>query len=95
VRRALGASRKAIYAQFLTEAGVIGVGGGVLGLLFTVMGVLSVDQILPASYAALARIDPSLILLTLLLALIATLVAGVYPTYRASRVQPAWQLKAS
>ena len=95
VRRALGASRKAIYAQFLTEAGVIGVGGGVLGLLFTAMGVLSVDQVLPASYAVLARIDPSLLLLTLLLAVTATLVAGVYPTYRASRVQPAWQLKAS
>ena len=95
VRRALGASRKAIYAQFLTEAGVIGVGGGVLGLLFTVMGVFSVDQVLPASYAVLARIDPSLLLLTLLLAVTATLVAGVYPTYRASRVQPAWQLKAS
>jgi len=94
VRRALGASRTAIYAQFLTEAGVIGVGGGILGLLFTVMGVLSVDQVLPASYAVLARIDPSLLLLTLLLAMTATLLAGVYPTYRASRVQPAWQLKA-
>jgi putative ABC transport system permease protein len=59
------------------------------------MGVLSVDQVLPASYAVLARIDPSLLLLTLLFAVTATLVAGVYPTYRASRVQPAWQLKAS
>jgi len=25
----------------------------------------------------------------------ATLVAGAYPTHRASRVPPAWQLKAS
>ncbi|OOG63440.1 peptide ABC transporter permease [Rhodanobacter sp. B04] len=95
VRRALGASRKAIYAQFLTEAGVIGVGGGVLGLLFTAMGVLCLGQVLPASFAALARIDPALLSLTLLLAVTATLLAGLYPTYRASRVQPAWQLKAS
>lgn len=94
VRRALGASRKAIYAQFLTEAGVIGFGGGALGLLFTAMGVLGVDQALPSSYAALARIDPHLLLLTLLLAVITTLLAGTYPAYRASRVQPAWQLKA-
>jgi len=95
VRRALGASRTAIYAQFLTEAGVIGVGGGLLGLLFTVMGVLSVDQVLPAAYAGMARIDPNLLLLTLGLAVAATLVAGAYPTHRASRVPPAWQLKAS
>ncbi|MGH8115550.1 MAG: ABC transporter permease, partial [Rhodanobacteraceae bacterium] len=31
VRRALGAPRAAIYAQFLTEAGIIGLAGGVLG----------------------------------------------------------------
>ncbi|HSR64482.1 MAG TPA: ABC transporter permease, partial [Xanthomonadaceae bacterium] len=35
VRRALGASRGAICAQFLVEAGAIGVTGGALGLLLT------------------------------------------------------------
>jgi putative ABC transport system permease protein len=94
VRRALGASRSSIYAQFLTEAGVIGIGGGVLGLLFTAIGVLSVGMVMPARLAALARIDPALLLFTLLLAVTATLLAAVYPTYRASRVPPAWQLKA-
>ncbi|GLQ44511.1 ABC transporter permease [Dyella nitratireducens] len=94
VRRALGASRASIYAQFLTEAGVIGVGGGLLGLLFTAIGVLSVGVVMPARLAVLARIDPALLLLTLLLAVTATLLAAVYPTYRASRVPPALQLKA-
>jgi putative ABC transport system permease protein len=94
VRRALGASRASIYAQFLTEAGVIGAGGGLLGLLFTGIGVLSVGMVMPARLAALARIDPALLLLTLLLAVTATLLAAVYPTYRASRVPPALQLKS-
>jgi putative ABC transport system permease protein len=94
VRRALGASRASIYAQFLTEAGLIGAGGGILGLLFTAIGVLSVGMVMPAQLATLARIDPSLLLLTLLLAVTATLLAAVYPTYRASRVPPAMQLKA-
>ncbi|MFZ0870026.1 MAG: ABC transporter permease [Rhodanobacter sp.] len=94
VRRALGASGASIYAQFLTEAGVIGAGGGLLGLLFTAIGVLSVGLVMPARLAALARIDPALLLLTLLLAVTATLLAAVYPTYRASRVPPALQLKA-
>jgi putative ABC transport system permease protein len=94
VRRALGASRAAIYAQFLTEAGLIGAGGGLLGLLFTTIGVLSVGVVMPAHLAALARIDTSLLMTTLLLAVTATLLAAIYPTYRASRVPPAWQLKA-
>ena len=94
VRRALGASRAAIYAQFLTEAAVIGVGGGLLGLLFTAIGVLEVGIVMPAHLAALAKVDPTLLVLTLMLAVTATLLAAVYPTYRASHVQPAWQLKA-
>jgi putative ABC transport system permease protein len=93
VRRALGASRSALYAQFLTEAAVIGAGGGLLGLLFTAIGVLEVGVVMPAHLAALARIDPTLLMLTLLLAVTATLLAAVYPTYRASRVPPALQLK--
>lgn len=95
VRRALGASRASIHAQFLTEAGLIGAGGGVLGLLFTALGVRSVGLVMPARLAALARIDPGLLILTLLLAVIATLLAAVYPAYRASRIPPALQLKAT
>jgi len=95
VRRALGASRGAICAQFLTEAGMIGAGGGVLGLVLTGVGVLGVGVVLPARLAHLARIDPSLLMLTVLVAVVATLVAGLYPTFRASRVQPAWQLKTN
>lgn len=93
VRRALGASLVAIYAQFLTEAAMIGAAGGLLGLLLTAIGVLSVDLVMPPSLAALARIDPSLLTLTLALAVTATLLAAVYPTYRASRVPPALLLK--
>ena len=95
VRRALGARRSAIYAQFLTEAGIVGAAGGVLGLLLTGVGVASVSWVLPKDIAALARIDLSLLALTLLVAVVATVLAGLYPTFRASRVQPAWQLKSN
>jgi putative ABC transport system permease protein len=94
IRRALGASRRDIHMQFLIEAGVIGIGGGVLGLLFTVVGVLCMGQVLSSAYADRAHIDTSLLMLTLITAVIATLLAGMYPTLRASRVPPAWHLKA-
>jgi putative ABC transport system permease protein len=95
VRRALGAPRKAIYLQFLTEAGVVGLAGGVLGLLLTGIGVASVGLVLPKSISDLARLDLSLLVVTLVVAVLATLLAGLYPTFRASRVQPAWQLKSN
>ncbi|OOG66141.1 peptide ABC transporter permease [Rhodanobacter sp. B04] len=95
VRRALGAPRAAIYQQFLCEAGVVGAAGGVLGLLLTGVGVAGVGLVLPKRIADLAHIDLSLLALTMLVAILATLLAGLYPTFRASRVQPAWQLKSN
>jgi putative ABC transport system permease protein len=38
-------------------------------------------------------LDGAMMILTLLLAVCATVCSAVYPVWRASRVQPAWQLK--
>ncbi|HEX7129841.1 MAG TPA: ABC transporter permease [Rhodanobacteraceae bacterium] len=95
VRRALGAPRSAIYAQFLTEGGMIGLAGGVLGILLTGVGVAGVGLVMPKVIADLARVDVSLLLTTLIVAVLAAVLAALYPTYRASSVQPAWQLKSN
>ncbi len=95
VRRALGASRRAIYAQFLLEAGVVGAAGGVLGLGLTALGVAGIGIVFDPDIAQLAHIDLALLLLTLLVAVACTVIAAFYPTWRASRVQPAWQLKSN
>ncbi|HET6554953.1 MAG TPA: ABC transporter permease [Dyella sp.] len=95
VRRALGASRKEIYLQFLIEAGSIGLAGGVLGLLLTGLGVLGVSLVFEPDIAKLATLDMSLMALTLLVAILATVLAAFYPTWRAAQVQPAWQLKSN
>ncbi|GLQ50210.1 ABC transporter permease [Dyella flava] len=95
VRRALGAPRMAIYTQFLIEAGTVGLTGGLLGLLLTWVGVWGVSWVLPKEISTLAHIDVSLLVLTLLVAVVTTMLAGLYPTFRASRVQPALQLKSN
>lgn len=95
VRRALGAPRLAIYSQFLIEAATVGLTGGVLGLVLTWVGVHSVSWVLPKEIASLARVDVMLLLLTLVVSVVATMLAGLYPTFRASRVQPALQLKTN
>jgi putative ABC transport system permease protein len=95
VRRALGASRREIYTQFLIEAGMVGLAGGVLGLVLTGFGIAGVGWVLPHDIAALAHLDVSLLITTLIVAIVATMLAGLYPTMRAAAVQPAWQLKSN
>jgi putative ABC transport system permease protein len=95
VRRALGASRGSIYKQFLVEAAIIGVAGGVLGVLLTGLGMLGTGLVFAPQIAKLAQLDFSLVALTLLVAIVATVAAAFYPTWRAAHVQPAWQLKSS
>ncbi len=95
VRRALGASRGAIYRQFLIEAAAIGLAGGVLGLLLTALGMAGIGRVFEPDIARLATLDASLLLLTVALAVATTLIAALYPTWRAAQVQPAWQLKSN
>jgi putative ABC transport system permease protein len=95
VRRALGAPPAAIYAQFLTEGAIIGLAGGVVGLVLTGIGVLGVGLVLPREIANLAHLDVSLLLTTLAVSVIASVLAAAYPTFRAARVVPAWQLKSN
>jgi putative ABC transport system permease protein len=93
VRRALGASRLAIAAQFGVEAGTIGAAGGLFGLMLTWAGIQAMRGLLPRQIAALAHIDPLLLWQTLLLAVIATVLAGLYPISRAMYVRPSLQLR--
>ncbi|MEW9624305.1 ABC transporter permease [Rhodanobacter geophilus] len=95
VRRALGATRGEIYTQYLIEAGTVGLAGGVLGLLLTAVGVGGVGVLFQPEIARLAKLDPSLVALTLVVAIVATVLAAFYPAWRAAHVQPAWQLKSS
>jgi putative ABC transport system permease protein len=92
VRRALGASRAAIFAQCLIEAVSVGLVGGVLGLGLAVLGLWAVRQ-QPVEHAALAHLDPAMLLTTFALAIVASLFAGALPAWRACQVTPAIQLK--
>jgi putative ABC transport system permease protein len=94
VRRALGASRRAIFVQCLIETGVVGLAGGLLGLILTGLGLMATRLLVTKEFMALTHLDVADVAITLILGVAATLVAGLYPTWRAAHVQPAWQLKA-
>lgn len=94
VRRALGASRRALFLQLLVESGMVGLAGGIGGLLLACLGLWLVRR-MPADYASLAHLDSAMLLLTFLLAVGASLLAGVLPAWRACRVSPGLQLKGN
>jgi len=93
IRRALGASRGDIFRQFLIETGVVGLAGGVLGLALA-FGALALIGMESKSMAAVARMDWQMLALTFVMSIVASLVAGLLPTWRACQVTPAIQLKS-
>ncbi|QBB71884.1 FtsX-like permease family protein [Pseudolysobacter antarcticus] len=95
LRRALGANKAALFAQCIVESGVVGLAGGLIGVALTALGLVGIRGIFPEDIAHLAHLNVALILLTVALAVVATVLAGLYPTFRAMQVQPAWQLKSN
>ena len=98
LRRALGASRRDIIRQHMTEVLVIGLSGGVLGILLAVGGLAGIRAIYGSdftrgSYERLTEIDPVVVLITLALSLLAGAIAGLYPSWRIGRTAPAVYLK--
>lgn len=93
IRRALGASRREIFHQFLIETTVVGLAGGVLGLLLS-FGALALIATASKQLSVVAHMDFAMLALTLVLALLAAVFAGLFPTWRACQVTPAIQLKS-
>ncbi len=93
VRRALGATRRAIFAQYLIEAGVVGLAGGAFGLGFALLGLWAVRQ-QPTEYAELAHLNGTMLLTAVGMSLLASLLAGLLPAWRACQIAPAIQLKS-
>jgi putative ABC transport system permease protein len=93
LRRALGASRSSLFTQHMIEAGLIGLGGGILGLGLTWLGLRGINSLFGEYVQNLVHLDWAMVLAAIGLAIVSALLAGLYPTWRACRVAPAGQLK--
>jgi putative ABC transport system permease protein len=91
VRRALGASRAQIFWQHVIECELIGIIGGTVGIVLS-LGILEIlARYLPNGEAL--HLDGQMLAVAAFLSIVAGLVAGLYPAWRASSVAPAMQLK--
>lgn len=91
VRRALGASRRSVFLQHLLECEMVAAIGGVVGLVLCFGSLRLIEKLFEMSFRL--TLDPMMMLTGLGLALVAGLIAGIYPAWRICRVPPALHLK--
>lgn len=95
LRRALGASKSELFKQYIIEAGMIGIAGGLAGIAMTWLGLRGIENVFSGyefiSY--LVTMDWEMIGLAVLLAIISALGAALYPTWQACRISPATTLR--
>ncbi|MDX6395331.1 MAG: putative transport system permease protein [Streptosporangiaceae bacterium] len=84
LRKALGATPRVIRRQFLLEASLLGLTGGVLGAATGLAGAV----ILPHLISDTITISPAAIVGSIAVAVVIGLVFGVYPASRAARLAP-------
>jgi macrolide transport system ATP-binding/permease protein len=90
LRRALGAARRHIAAQFLVESSAIGALGGVVGASIGVLVVVGIS----ATRTWTPVLDPQIPLAAPLLGAFIGLISGTYPALRAARMEPVDALRA-
>jgi putative ABC transport system permease protein len=84
LRKALGAKPRAIRRQFLVEASVLGLAGGLLGVGLGIVGA----EVLPHLVSNPITLSPSAMGAAIVVAVGLGLIFGVYPASRAARLAP-------
>ena len=84
IRKALGAKRRDILFQFLTEAVLITVIAGLIGILLGISGSFAVKSIAGIE----AFISVAVLWISLLFSIVIGLVFGILPAYKAAKLNP-------
>lgn len=87
IRKAIGAKRWSILAQFLLEASIICLMGGIIGLLISYPLSLVINQFLPTSMPL------NVVFLALFISALVGVVSGILPAYKAAKMDPVEALR--
>ena len=82
LRKAIGAKRRTILAQFLLESSVICLIGGIIGLIAALLLSLMLNQFFPTS------IQYDVVIIAILISLLTGVISGFAPAYTAAKMDP-------
>jgi putative ABC transport system permease protein len=88
IRKAIGAKRRTILVQFLSEAATICLIGGMLGLGIAWPLTLALRKVMPAV------MSPEIVGIAIIVSLITGVLSGFFPAWRAARMNPVDALRA-
>jgi putative ABC transport system permease protein len=90
LRRALGARKRHIAAQFIAESGALGLLGGLIGACAGLLATVGVAVVQTWT----AVIDVPALLAAPVLGAGTGVLAGLYPAVKAASIEPAWSLRS-
>ena len=96
VRMSLGASRRQVFVQFLTESLVLAMTGGALGVALGSAILRGIDAVIPPGTLpseAYLQMDTHVLVIALLSTMLAGILFGSAPAWYASRLDPIHSLK--
>ncbi|HQF43201.1 MAG TPA: ABC transporter permease [Ignavibacteriaceae bacterium] len=82
LRKAIGAKRRTILAQFLLESSVICLIGGLIGLIAAILLSLMLNQFFPTS------VQYDVVILAIVISLLTGIISGLAPAYTAAKLDP-------
>jgi putative ABC transport system permease protein len=93
IRKAIGSNRRSLVYQFLAEAALIAFFAVLAAVMIAQLALPSVagTMAIPLTYSDLLNWQTGTFIL--ILAMLTTLLAGIYPAFRLSGMQPLWTLK--
>lgn len=84
IRKSIGAKRKDILVQFLLESSVLSGVGGLIGVIFGIVG----SSLLTKSAGINTKIDPMILIISFSFSIAVGMFFGIYPANKASKLKP-------
>jgi len=92
MRRAIGAQRSDVLLQFLTEAVLFSLVGGLFGMVLGIAGSFAVGLAVE-SLRGYVAVTPDIVITALVVSTVVGVLSGIYPAWRAARLQPTQALR--